>query len=112
MLVAQDPDTPMSGASTHLVATIAPAAVAMLAEGDLSKGSAPSGVVLGRGSIKLGWAGAMPPKGHGPHRYIFQAYAVASPLGLRPGFRFADVKKALAAGVLGRARLTGTYENR
>ena len=111
-LAVQDPDTPMSGASTHLVALIDPTVATELSEGDLSSGSAATGVVLGRGSIKLGWAGPLPPKGHGPHRYVFQAYAVGQPLGLRAGFRLGELKSALAAGILGRAQLVGTYENR
>jgi Raf kinase inhibitor-like YbhB/YbcL family protein len=111
-LIVQDPDTPMSGASTHLVALIDPGAVARLADGDLSAGADVAGVVLGRGSLKRGWAGPLPPKGHGPHRYIFQAYALDAPLGLRPGFRLAELRSALGAGILGRARLIGTHETR
>jgi Raf kinase inhibitor-like YbhB/YbcL family protein len=110
-VVAQDPDTPMSGASTHLVALVDPAVVPALADGDLSAGTGPAGVVLGRGTVKLGWAGPMPPKGHGPHRYIVQVYALDRRPALRPGFRLADLRGALGAGILGRARLVGTYEN-
>jgi Raf kinase inhibitor-like YbhB/YbcL family protein len=110
-LVVQDPDTPASGASTHLVALIDPSTTASLIDGDLTAGSPASGVVLGRGSIKRGWAGPLPPKGHGPHRYVFQAYALAQPLALQPGFRLADLKSGLREGILGRARLIGTYEN-
>lgn len=110
-LVVQDPDTPMSGASTHLVALIDPAAVARLADGDLSAGADVAGIVLGKGSIKSGWAGPLPPKGHGPHRYVFQAYALDRSLALRPGFRLADLRGALGGtGILGRARLIGTHE--
>jgi hypothetical protein len=109
-LVVQDPDTPMSGASTHLVALIDPDLNSRLADGALSKGSTAPGVVLGRGSIKLGWAGPLPPKGHGPHRYVFQAYALDRPLELRSGFRLAELNTRLRTGVLGRARLIGIHE--
>lgn len=111
-LVVQDPDTPLSGASTHLVALIDPAVIPKLADGDLTKGSAAPGVVLGRGSMRSGWSGPLPPKGHGPHRYVFQAYALARPLGLRPGFRLADLKAALGGSILGRAQLIGIHETR
>ena len=111
-LVVQDPDTPLSGASTHLVALIDPDVIARLADGDLTKGSSPHGVTLGRGSITLGWAGPLPPKGHGPHRYVFQAYALGRPLELHPGFRIADLKRRLRTGLLGRARLIGMHETR
>ncbi len=111
-LVVQDPDTPMSGASTHLVALIDPDVISRLADGELSKGSSAPGVVLGRGSIKLGWAGPLPPKGHGPHRYVFQAYALDHPLELRPGFRLAELNTRLRAGLVGRARLIGLHETR
>lgn len=111
-LVVQDPDTPMAGAATHLVATIDVAHRDRLEDGALTKGSSPSGVVLGKGGIKLGWAGPMPPKGHGPHRYVFQAFAMQKPFDLRTGFRLAELRDALAQGVLGRAQLIGTYESR
>lgn len=111
-LVVQDPDTPMSGASTHLVALIDPSVVQRLADGDLSAGADVAGIVLGRGSLKSGWAGPLPPKGHGPHRYVFQAYALDRPLALRPGFRLAELRSVLGGGVLGRARLVGTHETR
>jgi Raf kinase inhibitor-like YbhB/YbcL family protein len=111
-LIVQDPDTPMSGASTHLVALIDPHAVARLADGELSQGTDAAGVVLGRGSLKRGWAGPLPPKGHGPHRYVFQAYALSRPVGLGPGFRLAELRGELSDGLLGRARLIGTHETR
>jgi Raf kinase inhibitor-like YbhB/YbcL family protein len=109
-LIVQDPDTPMSGASTHLVALIDPAMISRLADGELSAGSELPGLVLGRGRVKLGWMGPLPPKGHGPHRYVFQAYALGRHLGLRRGFGLAELRSGLRAGVLGRARLIGTHE--
>ena len=109
-LIVQDPDTPMSGASTHLVALIDPGVISRLADGDLSWGSDLPGLLLGRGSVKLGWAGPLPPKGHGPHRYVFQAYALDRHLGLRKGFRLAEVRTGLRGVILGRAQLIGTHE--
>ncbi len=112
-LAVQDPDTPLSGASTHLVALIDPATISELRDGELSAVSAAPGVVLGRGSIRVGWAGPLPPKGHGPHRYVFQLYALDRHLGLRPGFRLDALRTALAdARILGRARMIGLHETR
>jgi len=111
-LVVQDPDTPMSGASTHLVAVVDPSVVSRLADGELSKGTAPDGVTLGKGGFKLGWAGPLPPKGHGAHRYVFQAFALDRTLGLAAGFRLRELSGVLGSGLLGRARLIGMHETR
>lgn len=111
-LVVQDPDTPMSGASTHLVAVVDPRVVSGLADGELSKGDAPVGVTLGKGGFKHGWAGPLPPKGHGAHRYVFQAFALDHALGLATGFRLRELTGVLGTGLLGRARLIGTHETR
>ena len=108
LLVCQDPDTPRDGVSTHLLAAL-DANVDSVGAGALTTGTATPGIVLGRGSIKRGWAGPFPPKGHGPHRYVFQLYAVAVPLDLTAGFRLRDVADA-GLPLTGRGRLTGTYE--
>lgn len=57
-----------------------------------------------------GYGGPCPPRGHGPHRYVFTLYAVDVPeLALRGTSRKA-LDQALARHTLGHATLTGVYE--
>jgi len=55
-----------------------------------------------------------PPKGHGPHRYVFQLFALAEPLsiGSKGGAEEAPPRKVLAAAgpVLARGRIDGFYQ--
>ena len=55
-----------------------------------------------------------PPKGHGPHRYVFQLFALAEPLsiGSKGGVEEAQPRKVLAAAgpVLARGRIDGVYQ--
>ena len=108
LLVCQDPDTPRDGVATHLVAVL-DAGIRTVDAGALTAGTPTPGVILGRGTIKRGWAGPFPPKGHGPHRYVFQLFAVAAALGLATGFRLRDVADA-GLPLVGRGRLIGTYK--
>ena len=109
-LVMQDPDAPLPHGIVHCIATgIAPAGDG-LAEGALRPGHTPPGVALGRGSFnKIGFQGARPVLGHGPHRYVFQLFALSSPLGVEKP----DLKSLVAAmegRLLATGRLVGTYE--
>ena len=51
-----------------------------------------------------------PVASHGPHRYVFQIFAVAKPLRFGAPPDLAAIAAAMAGSVLGRARLTGRYE--
>jgi hypothetical protein len=56
------------------------------------------------------YAGPRPVKGHGPHIYAFQLFAVDRPLALGPSFGRRDVLEAMRGIVTARGRLDGTYE--
>ncbi len=108
VLIVEDPDAPLPRPVVHLLATgIAPARQA-LPEGALSPPGDPA-LRLGPGSFgRRGYAGPGPVRGHGPHRYIFQAIAVDRPLGALGG---RDAALAAMAGrVLARGRLVGLFE--
>jgi len=115
LLVIEDPDAPMATPYIHGLALIEPSVVA-LAQGALSAAhpGGAGGVRLLRSSSGRGWIGMAPPKGHGPHRYVFQLFALAEPLSIdsKGGVEEAQPRKVLAAAgpVLARGRIDGVYQ--
>lgn len=113
LVVIEDIDAPTPAPFVHCVAAVAPD-VPALAPGALSARDPGTGVRVFRSSMGRGYIGPEPIKGHGPHRYVFQVFALASPAvadaaaaaRLRPRALLA----AVAGPVLGRGRLTGSYE--
>ncbi len=110
VLVVQDPDVPFPRAIVHCIATGIDPGLGSLAEGALKPGRTPPGVQLGRGSFgTIGYQGARPILGHGAHRYIFQLFALAGPLGVeRPSL--AGLLPAMEGRVLATGHIVGTYE--
>lgn len=102
-LLVDDPDAP-GGTFTHWLAWDVDPGAGALAEGV----AAPAEGRNGFGS--RGYRGPCPPKGDGPHRYLFRLYALDAPLALEPGADKAAFQAALAGHVLGAGELTGTYE--
>lgn len=114
LLVVEDVDVPMSKPAVHCVALIDPA-TEQLEPGALAAKRPGRGVRLMRSAIGRGYHGPAPIKGHGPHRYVFQLFALGDPVAgdsdakqhrARPG----DLMAAVTAPVLGRGRLTGVFE--
>ena len=72
-------------------------------------GKLPAGVLQGANSAgKDGWTPPCPPKGDGPHHYVFTLYALDRASGLRPGAKLNAVNAAVK-GAVAQGRLTGTY---
>ncbi|HEY3506139.1 MAG TPA: YbhB/YbcL family Raf kinase inhibitor-like protein [Actinocatenispora sp.] len=111
LFVLEDPDVPISTPAVHTVALLAPARTD-LAQGALDSGTPADGVRLLRSMIGRGYHGPGPIKGHGPHRYVFQLFALAAPVTVAAPVEAAKPRQVLAAagGVLARARLDGFYE--
>jgi hypothetical protein len=108
LLVVEDPDAPASAPFVHCVALIDPT-VPGLAQGALDAANPAFGVRVLRKGVRRGYHGPGPIKGHGPHRYVFQLYALAHPVAVPTSARARQVITA-AGGVLARARLDGRYE--
>ena len=102
-LLVLDPDAP-AGTFAHWVAWgLAPAAGG-LAEGERAPAE-------GRNDFgELGYRGPCPPRGRGPHRYVFRLFALDGPPALRPGPDRAELERAVEGRVLAVAELVGLYE--
>ncbi|WP_329138577.1 YbhB/YbcL family Raf kinase inhibitor-like protein [Streptomyces sp. NBC_01476] len=115
LLVVEDIDVPLTKPAVHCLALIDPAAD-HLGPGALNGRQPATGVRILRSTIGRGYHGPAPVKGHGPHRYTFQLFALATPVDTAPGSTPLDRARprallpAITAPVLDRGRLTGVYE--
>lgn len=119
MLVVEDLDVPVSKPAVHCLALIDRSRLEtpdQLPAGALSARDPGAGVRILRSTVTRGYHGPEPIKGHGPHRYTFQLFALSDsiheadlghPLDkMRPRL----LLSAIAGTVMARGRLTGTYE--
>jgi phosphatidylethanolamine-binding protein (PEBP) family uncharacterized protein len=113
ILVVEDADSPTPRPLVHAIVTHLPLADASLEAGDLPGPGRPGlpGLGMGRNSyFQAGWLPPDPPPGHGPHRYAFQIFALATrPEGLAGTPGRGAVRMALGQGVLAKGCLIGTY---
>lgn len=114
LLVVEDPDAPISVPAVHCVALIDPSMTG-LERGALNAERPADGVRLLRSTMGRGYHGPAPIKGHGPHRYVFQLFALAAPITAGSSGAAVEAAKprdvlAAASGVLARGRLDGFYE--
>lgn len=107
-LLVEDADSPTPSPLVHLVAWGLPPEGA-LKQSELAADT--NGPALGKNSFgRTGWLAPDPPPGHGPHRYVFQAYALDTWLGLDANTDRGRLLEAMRGHVLARGRLIGTYE--
>jgi Raf kinase inhibitor-like YbhB/YbcL family protein len=97
-LLVVDPDAPIDHGFTHWVLTGIDPGAGGLGEGTSVGTPGPSS----RGAP--GWTGPCPPSG--THHYVFTLYALAAP----PAAATREAIEAAAPQALGKAVLTGTYE--
>jgi hypothetical protein len=119
VLVVEDLDGPISKPAVHCLALIDPLRLDSpnhLPLGGLSAKAPAAGVQIRRSTISRGYHGPEPLKGHGPHRYTFQFFAL---LGEKGGTAYSAkldaarpraLLSSLTAPVIARGRLTGVYE--
>lgn len=109
-LIIEDPDAPLPRPVVHLVLLGLTPELRALAPGDLN-GPAPGGGRYGRGTFgSAGYSGPRPLPGHGPHRYIFQLLALDRLANKQGELELAAWLEAICGHVIGRARLTGVYQ--
>ncbi|MEW6582177.1 MAG: YbhB/YbcL family Raf kinase inhibitor-like protein [Actinomycetota bacterium] len=102
-LTVDDPDAP-GGVFVHWLAWGIPPTAAGVAEGERAP-------VEGRNGFgTTGYRGPCPPRGHGPHRYVFSLHALDADLALPAGAGVDEVRRAIAGHELAAARLVGVYE--
>ncbi|WP_405975989.1 YbhB/YbcL family Raf kinase inhibitor-like protein [Streptomyces sp. NBC_00988] len=116
LLVVEDIDVPMAKPAVHCLALINPSAAEHLEPGALAAQHPGPGVRILRSTIGRGYHGPAPIKGHGPHRYVFQLFALSVAVDSASGTTPVDRARprallpTITASVLGRGRLTGVYE--
>jgi phosphatidylethanolamine-binding protein (PEBP) family uncharacterized protein len=114
LLVIQDVDSPTRTPFVHCVALLEPDLV-MLPAGALTAESPVQGVRVLRSGMGRGYLGPEPIKGHGPHRYVFQLFALPTAITSAEGGATLDTAKpravlaAVSGPALGRGRLDGLY---
>ena len=107
-IVCHDPDAPLVTPGrygfVHWVLYDIPASVSELAEGsgDFVQGKSDFG--------KQGYAGPMPPEGHGTHNYYFWLLALDQALDLEPNLSMWDLLEKVEPHVIGMNRLVGAYK--
>lgn len=111
LFLIEDPDAPTRTPWVHCVALLDPGP-AVLSAGALNEGSTPPGVHVLRGTRGCGYQGPQGIAGHGRHRYVFQLFALPSPLAATPGGRSLEHAKpqAVIAAAPGPALARGRFD--
>jgi Raf kinase inhibitor-like YbhB/YbcL family protein len=114
VLIVEDADSPTPRPLLHLLAWGLPAGPVSLAEGVFpSRGRDGLFVSVARNSFrKTQYLAPDPPPGHGPHRYVFQVFALDHPLSFDAHAQKHEVVQAMRGHVLARGRLVGLYERK
>jgi len=112
VLVVEDPDSPTAEPFVHALAIKAPGQDDDLIPGALTReAAATEGLLLGLNSLnEASWAPPAPPPGDGPHRYVFEIFAID----WRPEFDAAPDKRqilnVLRGHTLAKGCVSGIYE--
>jgi len=113
VLNIEDPDAPLRRPFVHLVAACIPPSISGVAESALNASSFSTQRELGLTTFrKLGYGGPRALRGHGPHTYVFQVFALARKSGLQSGMTRDDVLRALQDNVLAYGELRCVFERK
>jgi len=112
-LIVEDPDAPSPKPLVHLLACGFPPNSSGLPEGQFSRSRGDPDNMLGRNSfLSAAWLPPGPPRGHGPHRYVFQLFALNRRLAFDGHPGRSEVIRTMKGHVLAKGILVGTYERR
>jgi hypothetical protein len=108
-LIVEDADSPTPTPLVHAIAWNLPVADD-IEEGALAATAGRDDKLGWNAFHRQGWLPPDPPPGHGPHRYVFQMFALDRPLSFDkpPGRK--ELVAALKGRVCAKGRLIGTYE--
>ncbi len=116
VLIVEDYDISLPKPMVHLIAYGLSPASGQLVEGALPSRSAPAldpQPKLGHNGLGfVRYDGPAAPPGHGVHHYVFQLFAVDTPLEFEKPPHKSDVLEAIKGHVLGLGTLTGTFERK
>ena len=110
-LIVEDPDAPLPEPFMHWLAwNISPQTSslpkAVPAENEVTNPPMAQGK---NSQLKIGFAGAAPPKRDDPHHYHFQLFALDTVLEVKPGAGRSELLPAMAGHVIARGELVGTF---
>jgi Raf kinase inhibitor-like YbhB/YbcL family protein len=112
VLIVEDADAPMPSPVVHTLAWALPPERTSLHEGAL-RSSGSGGEPLSLGLNSFFGAEYLPPDplpGHGPHRYLFQLFALDAPPAVKGTPLRAQLVAAMKGHVMARGLLVGVYE--
>ncbi|MCU1482424.1 MAG: hypothetical protein JWQ19_3210 [Subtercola sp.] len=110
LLMIEDPDVPLLRPVVHLIARLDPSRTGV-ARGELNEEAENTGIVLHPGSFnRYGYAGPRPIEAHGPHRYVFELFALSKSLPLPATAGRSEVTNATYGLILARGRTWATFE--
>jgi len=113
VLVMEDPDAPWPRPFVHLVAAGISPSTTGLSVGALSSDAASLGITLGTGTLgRPGYSGPRAPVGFGPHRYIFEIFALSKKIDLAGPPKLSELLPKMDKSVLGRGKLEGIFEQK
>lgn len=119
LVVVEDLDVPTPKPAVHCLALVEVLQLDVanhLAKGALSARQPASGVRILRSTVTRGYHGPEPLKGHGPHRYSFQLFALSGERDSALQEKVLEQVKprtllaTMATSVVARGRLIGVYE--
>ena len=103
-IMVHDPDAPR-GDFVHWIAWNLPPSLRAVDQ------STPDLATQGKNDFgKVGWGGPCPPRGHGPHRYVFEVAALDTTLELGKGASRNDLEAAMRGHTLAKGQLVARYE--